>query len=130
MLCCPSSTAQQDADAVTELLQRRGVTAAPCAVRRAASLSSSYFMARGLYCDIDRPALGAAPIFNLMWNRDKALSTVRRRAPLLGEHNRPVLGELPGLNDDELADLAGRCLRRAIKLRFAVVRRVVSSFRR
>ena len=100
-------TAQQDADAVAELLQRHGVAAAPV-LSAEQRLFHPHFMARGLYTDIDHPALGAEPIFNLMWQLDKTPSAVRRHAPLLGEHNQEVLGDLLGLDDGELADLAER----------------------
>ena len=100
-------TAQQDADAAAELLQRHGVAAAPV-LSAEQRLFHPHFMARGLYTDIDHPALGAEPIFNLMWQLDKTPSAVRRHAPLLGEHNQAVLGDLLGLDDSELADLAER----------------------
>ena len=100
-------TAQQDADAAAELLQRHGVAAAPV-LSAEQRLFHPHFMARGLYTDIDHPALGAEPIFNLMWQLDQTPSAVRRHAPLLGEHNRAVLGDLLGLDDSELADLAER----------------------
>ena len=100
-------TAQQDADAAAELLQRHGVAAAPV-LSAEQRLFHPHFMARGLYADIAHPALGAEPIFNLMWNLDKTPSAVRRHAPLLGEHNQEVLGDLLGLDDGELADLAER----------------------
>jgi crotonobetainyl-CoA:carnitine CoA-transferase CaiB-like acyl-CoA transferase len=65
-------------------------------------------MERGLYSDIEHPALGAEPVFNLMWNLSKSPSRVRRHAPLLGEHNREVLGRYLGLGEDELNDLEER----------------------
>ena len=65
-------------------------------------------MARGLYSDIDHPSLGAEPIFNLMWGLSKSPSAVRRHAPLMGEHNRQVLGGMLGLSDEELAELEQR----------------------
>ena len=100
-------TAQYDAHALTDLLQRHGVAAAPV-LSAEERLFHPHFMARGLYADIDHPALGAEPIFNLMWGLSKTPSAVRRHAPLLGEHNRPILGDLLGISDAELAQLAER----------------------
>ncbi len=100
-------TAQHDAAALTALLQRHGVAAAPV-LSAAERLFHPHFMERGLYSDIDHPALGAEPIFNLMWGLSKTPSAVRRHAPLLGEHNRQVLCGTLGLAEAELAELAER----------------------
>jgi benzylsuccinate CoA-transferase BbsF subunit len=100
-------TVRYEADAITELLQRRGVAAAPV-LGAEERLFHPHFMERGLYSDIEHPALGAEPVFNLMWNLSKSPSRVRRHAPLLGEHNREVLGRYLGLGEDELNDLEER----------------------
>ena len=100
-------TAQRDADAITGLLQSHGVAAAPV-LGAEERLFHPHFMERGLYADIDHPALGAEPIFNLMWGLSKTPSAVRRHAPLMGEHNRQVLCDTLGLGEDELAELEER----------------------
>ena len=100
-------TAQHDADSLTELLQGHGVAAAPV-LSAEERLFHPHFMERGLYSDIDHPALGAEPIFNLMWGLSKTPSAVRRHAPLMGEHNREVLCGTLGLDDAELAELEER----------------------
>ena len=100
-------TAQHDADAITELLQAHGVAAAPV-LSAEERLFHPHFMERGLYNDIDHPALGAEPIFNLMWGLSKTPSAVRRHAPLMGEHNRQVLCDTLGFSEDEVAGLEKR----------------------
>ena len=100
-------TAQHDAGTLADLLQRHGVAAAPV-LSAAERLFHPHFMERGLYNDIDHPSLGAEPIFNLMWGLSKTPSSVRRHAPLMGEHNRQVLCETLGLSEGELADLEER----------------------
>ena len=100
-------TAQYDAAALADSLQRHGVAAAPV-LSAEERLFHPHFMARGLYADIDHPALGAEPIFNLMWGLSKTPSAVRRHAPLLGEHNRRILCDTLGLSAAELADLEER----------------------
>ena len=100
-------TAQQQADDLADRLQRHGVAAAPV-LSAAERLFHPHFMARGLYSDVDHPALGAEPIFNLMWGLSKTPSEVRRHAPLLGEHNRRILCGALGLSDAELAGLEAR----------------------
>ena len=66
-------TAQQEADEVTDLLQRHGVAASPV-LSAEGRLFHPHFMERGLYSDVDHPALGAEPIFNLMWGLSKTPS--------------------------------------------------------
>ena len=100
-------TAQRDPDVITELLQAHGVAAAPV-LSAEERLFHPHFMERGLYNDIDHPALGAEPIFNLMWGLSKTPSAVRRHAPLMGEHNRQVLCDTLGLSEDEVAGLEKR----------------------
>ena len=100
-------TAGHDPDALTELLQDHGVAAAPV-LSAEERLFHPHFMQRGLYSDIDHPALGAEPIFNLMWGLSKTPSAVRRHAPLMGEHNREALCGMLGLSEDELAELEAR----------------------
>ena len=100
-------TAQHDAGAVTDLLQQHGVAAAPV-LSAEERLFHPHFMERGLYDDIDHPALGAEPIFNLMWGLSKTPSAVRRHAPLMGEHNTTVLSGMLGLSEGELAELEER----------------------
>ena len=97
-------TAQHDADVLTELLQGHRVAAAPV-LSAEERLFHPHFMERRLYRDIDHPALGAEPIFNLMWGLSKTPSAVRRHAPLMGEHNREVLCGTLGLSEAELAEL-------------------------
>lgn len=100
-------TAEHDPDALTEMLQGHGVAAAPV-LSAEERLFHPHFMERGLYSDIDHPALGAEPIFNLMWGLSKTPSAVRRHAPLMGEHNRQVLCGTLGLSEAELAELEER----------------------
>lgn len=97
-------TAGHDADALTDLLQGHHVAAAPV-LSAEERLFHPHFMERELYSDIDHPALGAEPIFNLMWGLSKTPSAVRRHAPLMGEHNREVLCGTLGLSEAELAEL-------------------------
>ena len=89
---------------VTELLQSHGVAAFPV-LDAEGRLFNPHFRERGLYSDIEHPALGTEPIFNLMWQLSGTPPSIRRHAPLLGEHNREVFCGLLGLDDGELARL-------------------------
>ena len=102
-----SWTTSHEADELTDVLQSHGVAAAPV-FSAEERLFHPHFMERGLYSDIDHPALGAEPIFNLMWNLSKTPSVVRRHAPLMGEHNQHVLCGTLGLTASELAQFEDR----------------------
>ena len=97
-------TRQQTPWAVTELLQSHGVAAFPV-LKAEQRLFNPHFQERGLYAEIEHPALGAEPVFNLMWQLSQTPPRIRRHAPLLGEHNREVFGGLLGMDDEELARL-------------------------
>ena len=100
-------TATSTAEEITELLQAHGVAAMPV-MGAEERLFNPHFRDRGLYQDIDHPALGAEPIFNLMWNLSQTPSAIRRHAPLMGEHNQQVLCGMLGLSEAELSELEER----------------------
>ena len=88
----------------TELLQSHGVAAFPV-LGAEGRLFNPHFQERGLYSDIEHPALGIEPIFNLMWQLSRTPPRIQRHAPLLGEHNREVFGGLLGLEESEISRL-------------------------
>jgi len=97
-------TAGRSAETVTELLQSHGVAAVPV-MGAEERLFNPHFRERGLYADIDHPALGAEPIFNLMWNLSRTPSAIRRHAPLMGEHNQQVFCGILGMSAQEVKAL-------------------------
>ena len=99
-----SWTRDRTGEEVTELLQANGVAAMPV-MDAEERLYNPHFQERVLYQEIEHPALGAEPIFNLMWKLSKTPPAIQRHAPLLGEHNRQVFGGLLGLPEDEIQRL-------------------------
>ena len=97
-------TRERSAWEVAELLQSHGVAAFPV-LDAEGRLFNPHFRERGLYSDIEHPALGSEPIFNLMWQMSRTPPRIRRHAPLLGEHNREVFCGLLGLADEEVSRL-------------------------
>ena len=97
-------TSSRSAAEITELLQSHGVAAMPV-MSAEQRLFNPHFRDRGLYTEIEHPALGAEPIFNLMWNLSKTPSRIRRHAPLLGEHNRQVFCDIMGMPETEVEKL-------------------------
>jgi benzylsuccinate CoA-transferase BbsF subunit len=97
-------TRERTAGDITELLQAKGVAAIPV-MGAEDRLFNPHFRERGLYSDIEHPALGAEPIYNIMWNLDKTPPSIRRHAPLLGEHNQQIFGGLLGMATEEITRL-------------------------
>jgi crotonobetainyl-CoA:carnitine CoA-transferase CaiB-like acyl-CoA transferase len=61
---------------------------------------------RGLYEIVENPILGTVPIIGHPAQFEAGPTQVhRRRAPLLGEHNHAILGDLLGLSVEEIAEL-------------------------
>ena len=97
-------TAERNAQETAELLQSHGVAAMPV-MGAEDRLFNEHFRERGLDSDIEHPSLGAEPIFNIMWNLSETPPSIRRHAPLLGEHNQEIFGGLLGLSEDEIHQL-------------------------
>ena len=102
--CLSTWTASRPAQELTEVLQAHGVAAAPV-MDAEERLADPHFQERGLYREIEHPALGHEPIFNLMWKLSRTPAAIRRHAPLLGEHNRQVFGGILGLPEDQIRQL-------------------------
>jgi crotonobetainyl-CoA:carnitine CoA-transferase CaiB-like acyl-CoA transferase len=63
--------------------------------------------ARGFWVEVDHPELGRALTYPGPWGSFSATPlAIRRRAPLIGEHNQEIYGGELGLSPAELADLA------------------------
>ena len=88
------------------LLQRAGVAAAPV-LGPAERAADPHFQARGTYAPVDHPVLGEEMLYTLPWKMRRHAS-VLKRAPLLGEHNGYVFGDLLGLSAEEIAGLTER----------------------
>ena len=97
-------TSDRNADETAELLQSHGVAAVPV-MGAEDRLFNEHFRDRGLYSEIVHPSLGAEPIFNIMWNLSETPPSIRRHAPLLGEHNQKIFGGLLGLSWEEIRQL-------------------------
>lgn len=97
-------TKERTSEDITQLLQSNGVAAVPV-MDAEERLNDPHFRQRGLYQEIEHPALGTEPIFNLMWQLSKTPAHIRRHAPLLGEHNQQVFGGILGLSSEEVERL-------------------------
>ena len=68
-------------------------------------LNHTHFRERGLYQEIEHPALGTEPVFNLMWKLSRTPPAIRGHAPLLVQHNQQVFGGMLGLSPEEIKRL-------------------------
>jgi len=95
-------TSQRHADDIVETLQAAGVAAAR--MQSGASLSRDpHVRARGVFVPIVHPLLGELQVVRPPWRLEGA--EVTEPAPLLGQHNDYVLGEILGLDAAEIARL-------------------------
>jgi len=96
-------TARYDHIELMHILQGRGVTAG-AVLNQAELMSDPHVKERDLYFELEHPETGVHLYPRQPWKMSGAPQP-RIRAPLLGEHNRYVLGELLGLSEDEITRL-------------------------
>jgi len=60
---------------------------------------------RGFWAEDDHPEVGNRKLPGVSWHLNRTPGGVRTHAPLLGQHNREVLGGLLEIGDDEIKDL-------------------------
>ncbi len=97
-------TAPLDAADATARLQAAGVAAAPLA-DAADVLADPHLAARGFFVPVAHPEAGTHPWPRLPVVLSATPATIRRPAPLLGQHNHEVLTALAGLDETTLARL-------------------------
>ena len=64
-----------------------------------------HYQERETYVYVDHPVTGSDAIYNQTWKMSETPGRIHRAAPLLGEHNNYVFGELLHLSADEIAQL-------------------------
>ncbi|MCP4694576.1 MAG: CoA transferase [Desulfobacterales bacterium] len=97
-------TADKTAAEVMETLQKAGVAAAPCADTEDRYFDP-HFTEREIIVNVEHPATGVDFVPRVVCNLSETPGRIRRPAPLLGEHNNYVFGELLGLSDGEIETL-------------------------
>ncbi|MET0145302.1 MAG: CoA transferase [Ilumatobacteraceae bacterium] len=85
-------------------LQHGGVTAAPV-MREGELLTDRHLAAREFFLDLDHPLIGVRRTPGPAWRSDRWRIAAERAAPLLGEHNDEVLGDLLGYDQEQLRAL-------------------------
>lgn len=97
-------TASRSPQEITQALQAAGVAALPVHGGRSL-VEDPQFRQRGVMEWVEHPLTGKRLVASPPWRFSKTPASIRRAAPLLGEHNRYVLNELLGLPDEEIQRL-------------------------
>jgi len=96
-------TREHDHIELMHMLQGEGL-AAGAVLNQKEVMADPHIRARRVYVKIDHPETGTRAYARSPWQMSRAPQPAER-APLLGEHNRYVLGELLGLSNAEVAKL-------------------------
>jgi crotonobetainyl-CoA:carnitine CoA-transferase CaiB-like acyl-CoA transferase len=98
-------TRTHSAELLTRRLQAAGMAAMPlCTVE--GRFHNAHLRARQTHVEVYHPRLGTELLHTIPWHLSATPPSVRGPAPLVGEHNAYVLGELLGLSPAEQQQLA------------------------
>ena len=97
-------TAGRDAFQITSKLQEVGVPSSPV-LRAPDLLDDPHYAARGTFVAVDHPQVGPRRYPGIPWKMSATPGRVRWPAPMLGQHNHEIYGELLGLPVEEIAAL-------------------------
>lgn len=89
---------------VMEQLQQAGVAAVPV-FNNDQLYQDPHLRQRGYFVEIEQPGIGKHTVLQPPWRLSATPARITRPGPRLGEHNRYVLGELLGLDEEEIARL-------------------------
>jgi crotonobetainyl-CoA:carnitine CoA-transferase CaiB-like acyl-CoA transferase len=92
-------------DGATTLLQAAGVSAAPV-LKIPALMANQHLRARRFWEPVAHAAAGLWDHEGPVWRMSRTPAHIRMPAPAFGEHNSYVFGELLGLSEREVAELA------------------------
>jgi benzylsuccinate CoA-transferase BbsF subunit len=100
-------TSQHDHYEVMHILQKAGVAAGPY-LNSAELAADPHVKERGTFQVVDRAIVGEHPypVPTAPMKFSETPLKIRRPAPLLGEHNEYVLGELLGMSKEEIQECA------------------------
>jgi len=97
-------TQGHDHNALTHLLQEAGVPAGALLNAREI-FYDPHLNDRGYFEKVTHPEAGDMTLVGMAWKLSKTPGSIRKPAPMLGEHNHYVLGELLGISNEEIEEL-------------------------
>ena len=100
-------TRQFSAQEITEKLQEHGVAAMPV-MNIEDQFLDQHLQQRQAYAEVEHPHIGAEWVYGMPWLLSETPGSVRRPAPILGEHNDYVLHQLLGVPRTEIERLQER----------------------
>ena len=100
-------TIPRDPFDITRELQAAGVAAFPPLVNRELA-EDAHLRERNFWVEKEHPEVGVRAHAGIPWRMSETPCEVRRAAPVMGQDNDYVYGELLGLSTDQIADLKSR----------------------
>lgn len=98
-------TRDKDHYEVANLLQAAGIAAGPV-LQIWELLEDPHMKERGAISTVTHPEAGTFPMLGAFWKLGKTPGSISRPAPCLGEHNSYVYGEILGMSEHEIEELA------------------------
>ncbi len=100
-------TIEQDHYEVMHLLQTAGISVGPV-LSQEELLADPHLKERGFFETLTRPEVGTHPYPSHNAKFSKTPGRIHWPSPVLGQHNEHVLGELLGMSEEEIANLADK----------------------
>ena len=97
-------TGDKEGYELTARLQSAGVAAAPT-LSSEGLFKDSHVRDRGVFLQVEHPVIGKDWVIAPPWRLSETPAQINRHAPLLGEHNNYVFGELLGMSSAEITRL-------------------------
>ncbi len=94
-------TKDQEYYDVMKKLQNVGVAAAP-SLSPEGLFKDPHLNKRGVFMQVDHPNLGKDWMVSPPWRLSETPASIRRHAPLLGEHNEQIFCEMLGMSKEEI----------------------------
>ncbi|HUF54680.1 MAG TPA: CoA transferase [Dehalococcoidia bacterium] len=100
-------TVTQEPFAAAEALQGAGVPA-HVPLKNSELIGSEHVATRDFWVEKEHPVVGVRRHAGIPWRFSETPLAVERAAPVMGQDNEYVFGELLGMSSDEIADLVSR----------------------
>jgi len=99
-------TRERTAEVVMETLQAVGVSAGAVWSSRDSYETDPQLKHRGFWIEVEHPSLGPLALDGVPAELSRTPATVRRLAPIAGDDNEYVLGQILGMSDGQIKELA------------------------
>ncbi|MFO1188146.1 MAG: CoA transferase [Alphaproteobacteria bacterium] len=97
-------SATYDRDPLVAMLRAAGWRHHPI-LSAAEQRAHPHFRARRIWQRVEHPLSGPEDLYTAPWHLATSRPCITRSAPLLGQHNAEVMGELLGMDEGEIAAL-------------------------